>query len=511
MHTKLFGCLVLVILLCYCDGLNNKKKVKRKVGVSAGGKNRLPFANVTEKHGVENRGFLSHGGLFSLGKVLNFFPVGRERECQPSEFTIARAGICLNPYDCRQRDGKASGDCAHGLGVCCVFEVTCGGTVQNNLTYFMSPRFPELWMGESNCSIQIEKTHAGIMQLRIDFVHFTIGQPNRLTGECDEDAMVLGEGATNFTLCGQNHGQHIYYTLSSGSETREAGELPRTKPTPLVIHMRGSDMPRLWLLRLAQMPLAQSSPNNCLQFHIENNGTIKTFNYASNGRHLADQEYRACVRRNIGFCSIRYTPCDNRSFRIGPRGDSSLDPSSNDQMDQVMPVDDEENQQDEEGSGSDPQIEESSTPQPSLMARIWSYIWPFGGQRALEDQRALVDQRSFWSWSPYMQHYSEEKLKYYGYGNYAGSGFGRQGCTDRITIPCENEYFVSSQLFGPGVCDPHHCGSSFCPGIRPSDCRVDTSITPFAVSVHFGAPTLKHNPEENIGMCLRYTQVPCDS
>ncbi|XP_034834496.1 uncharacterized protein [Maniola hyperantus] len=503
MHTKLFRCLVLVILICYCDGLYNKKKVKRKFG--GGAKNGLQFANVTGNNGVESRGFLSHGGLFSLGKVLNFFPVGGERECQPSEFTIARAGICLNPYDCRQRDGKASGDCAHGLGVCCVFEVTCGGIVQNNLTYFMSPRFPELWMGESNCSIQIEKTHAGIMQLRIDFIHFTIGQPNRLTGECDEDAMVLGEGAANFTLCGQNHGQHIYYTLSSGSETREAGELPRIKPTPLVIHMRGSDMPRLWLLRLAQMPLAQSSPNNCLQFHIENNGTIKTFNYASNGRHLAAQEYRACVRRNIGFCSVRYTPCDNRSFRIGPRGDISSDPSSTDQMDQVMPVDDEENQQDEEGSGSDPQIEETSTPRPSLMARIWSYIWPFGGQRA------LAEQRSFWSWSPYMQHYSEEKLKYYGYGNYAASGFGRQGCTDRVTIPCENEYFVSSQLFGPGVCDPHHCGSSFCPGIRPSDCRVDTSITPFAVSVHFGAPTLKPNPEENIGMCLRYTQVLCDS
>lgn len=53
-------------------------------------------------------------------------------------------------------------------------EVTCGGVVQNNLTYFMSPRFPELWTGEQNCSVQIEKTHAGIMQLRIDFVHFTI-------------------------------------------------------------------------------------------------------------------------------------------------------------------------------------------------------------------------------------------------------------------------------------------------------------------------------------------------
>ncbi|CAH0725463.1 unnamed protein product, partial [Brenthis ino] len=435
------------------------------------------------------------GGILSWGKVLNFFPVGGERECQPSGFTIARAGICLNPYDCRQRDGKALGDCAHGLGVCCVFEVTCGATVQNNLTYFMSPGFPELWTGEKECSIQIEKSYAGIMQLRIDFVHFTIGQPNRTTGECNEDAMILGEGAANFTICGQNHAQHIYYTLPSNTESREAGELPTSKSIPLVIRMRGTDMPRLWLLRLAQMPLAYSSPHNCLQYHLQDNGTIKTFNYATNGRHLARQEYRACVRRNIGFCSIRYTPCDSRSFRIGPRGDN-VEPAPPDQMDEVMPVDDETSPEEEDGSGAEPQME-ASTPQPSLMSRIWSYIWP-------------SQQRSLWSWSPYLQHYSEDKLKYYGYGNYAG-GFGRQSCTDRVTVPCENEYFVSSQLFGPGVCDPHHCGDTFCPGRPFRECHIDTSITPFAVSVHFGVPTIKQNPEENIGMCLRYTQIPCDS
>lgn len=66
--------------------------------------------------------FLIFPGVFTLGKVLNFFPVGGERECRASGHHIARSGICLNPYDCRQRDGTASGDCAHGLGVCCVCE-----------------------------------------------------------------------------------------------------------------------------------------------------------------------------------------------------------------------------------------------------------------------------------------------------------------------------------------------------------------------------------------------------
>ncbi|XP_045451262.1 uncharacterized protein LOC123660205, partial [Melitaea cinxia] len=438
------------------------------------------------------------GNIFSLGKVLNFFPVGGEKECQPTGFNIAKAGICLNPYDCRQRDGKASGDCAHGFGVCCVFEVTCGAIVQNNLTYFMSPGFPELWNGDEDCTINIEPSHAGIMQLRIDFIHFTIGQPNRTTGECDEDAMILGEGAGSFTLCGQNHAQHIYYTLPSVSETREAGELPSTKLTPLVIRMRGTDMPRLWLMRLAQMPLAQSSPHNCLQYYTNDNGTIRTFNFASNGRHLASQEYRACVRRNVGFCSIRYTPCDHRSFRIGPRGDTPVE-TVTEQMDEMMPVNQDSmpSQDEEEGSGSDPQIVDTSTPQPSMLSRIWSYMWPSWGQR------------SMWHWSPYLQHYNEIKLKYYGYGNYISDGYGRMRCIDRVTIPCENEYFVSVSLMFPGVCDPHHCGSTLCSG--PSPCHIETSITPYAVSVHFGPPTVKPNPEDNIGMCLRYTQMPCNS
>ncbi|CAH2093281.1 unnamed protein product [Euphydryas editha] len=361
----------------------------------------------------------------------------------------------------------------------------------------MSPGFPELWTGDTDCTINIEQSHAGIMQLRIDFIHFTIGQPNRTTGECDEDAMILGEGEGNFTLCGQNHAQHIYYTLPTVSETREAGELPSTKSTPLVIRMRGTDMPRLWLLRLAQMPLAQSSPHNCLQYYINDNGTIRTFNFASNGRHLASQEYRACVRRNVGFCSIRYTQCDNRSFRIGPRGDTPVE-SVTEQMEEMMPVSEDPSQDEEEGSGSDPQIMDTSTPQPGIFSRIWSYIWPSWGQR------------SMWKWSPYLQHYNEVKLKYYGYGNYINNGFGRLSCTDRVTIPCENEYFVSSQMFGPGVCDPHHCGSSLCSS-SSGECHIDTSITPYAVSVHFGPPTVKPNPEDNIGMCLRYTQIPCNS
>ncbi|CAH0588805.1 unnamed protein product [Chrysodeixis includens] len=494
---------VILVLVISVDCLSATSKFGRNSGLHDAWKVRDEGKNDTLKR--QGRGFLFGGGLFALGKVLNFFPVGGERECQPTEgYNIAKAGICLNQYDCRQRDGRATGDCAHGLGVCCVFEVSCGGSVQNNLTYFMSPGFPELWSGEQDCNITIEKTHAGIMQLRIDFLHFTIGQPNRMTGDCDEDAMILKDGDSEFKLCGQNHGQHVYYTLSTASEKREAGDLPGTRTISLSMRMRGGDMPRIWLMRLAQMPLAHTSPHGCMQYYNTDNGTIKTFNFATNGRHLASQDYKACIRRNSGFCSIRYAPCDHRSFRIGPSSGTPavIDPVDT-QQDEMMPVDDTQTQEDEiEGSGNEPDVDQREPPQPSLLSRIWTYIssWMWGQGRSSR-------------WSPYIQHYAQDdRFRYFGYGNYGIglTGFGRQRCQDRVTIPCENDYFISSGYFG-GVCDPHHCGNTFCPNRRPNDCHVETSVTPFAVSVHFGARTHKRSPEENIGMCLRYTQIPCDA
>ncbi|KAJ8715312.1 hypothetical protein PYW08_005293 [Mythimna loreyi] len=485
---------VILVLLRNADCRSTIDKFKRTSGVQHAW-NHLQSAEKNATLKEQGRGFF--GGLFALGKVLNFFPVGGERECQPEGHNIAKAGICINQYDCRQRDGRASGDCADGLGVCCVFEVSCGGAVQNNLTYFMSPGFPELWGGDQDCNITIEKTHAGIMQLRIDFLHFTIGQPNRTTGDCDEDAMILGDGDSKFTLCGQNHGQHVYHTLSTGSEKREDGDLPGTKAITLTMRMRAGDMPRIWLMRFAQMPLANTAPHNCLQYYTNDNGTIKTFNYASNGRHLASQDYKACIRRNTGFCSVRYAPCDSRSFRIGPGSGTPLvmDPADT-QQEEMMPADDTQTQEDEmEGSGNDPQMDDPQPSQPGLISRGRAASWS--------------------RWSPYTQHYPDEddRFRYFGYGNYGIGplGFGRQRCDDRVTIPCENEYFISSSYFGAGVCDPHHCGNTFCPGKQRRDCHVETSITPFAVSVHFGPPTVKRSPEENIGMCLRYSQLPCDS
>lgn len=82
-------------------------------------------------------------------------------------------------------------------------------------------------------------------------------------------------------------------------------------------------------------------------------------------------------------------------------------------------------------------------------------------------------------------------------------------CWDRITLPCIVEDFIETGMGDIPTCIPVHCGSSFCqPGV--SSCKIETSVKPFHIGVHFGdGRTGKGSPEDNIGACLRYKQLPC--
>lgn len=82
-------------------------------------------------------------------------------------------------------------------------------------------------------------------------------------------------------------------------------------------------------------------------------------------------------------------------------------------------------------------------------------------------------------------------------------------CTDRITLPCIVEDFIGAGMGDIPSCIPVHCGSSLCQaGI--ASCKVETSVTPFHIGVHFGdGKGNKGSPEDNIGACLRYKQLPC--
>lgn len=81
-------------------------------------------------------------------------------------------------------------------------------------------------------------------------------------------------------------------------------------------------------------------------------------------------------------------------------------------------------------------------------------------------------------------------------------------CRDRITMPCIVEDFIGTGLGPLPGCEPVHCGMQFCSnGMWP--CRIESTVTPFYVGIHFGDGTGKGSPEDNIGACLRYQQVQC--
>ena len=61
----------------------------------------------------------------------------------------------------------------------------------------------------TSCNLKIKIMNSDISQLRFDFYHFSLGQPNRHSGICDGDVFNIRGGPGGvFSLCGQNSGQH---------------------------------------------------------------------------------------------------------------------------------------------------------------------------------------------------------------------------------------------------------------------------------------------------------------
>ncbi|GFG28139.1 hypothetical protein Cfor_12524 [Coptotermes formosanus] len=185
---------------------------------------------------------------------------------------------------------------------------TCGTDIANNITYFVSPLFPALSRDAAVCSVKIQKVDPSVSQLRLDFIHFNLGQPNRRTGVCDSDVFIMSGPATEqLKLCGQNSGQHVYYDVENVKD-----------PVSIVMNLTDNNLFRMWEIKITQIEFSERAPAGCRQYYQGNSGIIQTMNFAVNGRHLADQDYTICMRQEEGMCSIAYEPCDENSFKIGP-------------------------------------------------------------------------------------------------------------------------------------------------------------------------------------------------
>ena len=100
--------------------------------------------------------------VFSLFNVVSF----KNEGCRSNSGTtgisgVNRNGTCYTSSQCRNKGGSASGSCASGFGVCCLFTVQSGGTISENCTYIQNPGFPSGYTDLSSISWTVAKCSNG--------------------------------------------------------------------------------------------------------------------------------------------------------------------------------------------------------------------------------------------------------------------------------------------------------------------------------------------------------------
>lgn len=215
-----------------------------------------------------------------------------------------------------------------GFGTCCIFlKSTCSDTIDQNVTYVRNTGFPTALSGASiaECTYTVKKCSDDICRVRLDFEQFNL-LDFATTADSDADAVCLdtfevkGLATGNIVplLCGKNTGQHLYFEIGeeSGNTATLGFKFDSTQT--------GS---RDYEVRVTQYPCNSqlTPPEGCLQWHTGTDGRMMTFNFESDTFHLQNHNYNICVRREEGFCCIKYSVCsDARSFSLGRQAATSM-------------------------------------------------------------------------------------------------------------------------------------------------------------------------------------------
>jgi len=259
----------------------------------------------------------------------------------PCEADDGKSGTCYTEDECTDRKGTASGSCAEGYGVCCVFTVGCASVKNENCTYFQSTGMPE-----GACNAKICPCASNICQLRLDFLTFNIAQPSvdgtalskalngvvvagagkdvATMGQCNTDTFsVTAPGSiAPPVICGQNDGQHIYVDASNDCNT-------------LSFQLAGQGT-RMWEIKVTQYScdFNNLAPPGCLQYYYgvtpgattqampATDGTVESFNFAGK-LHLANQNQNICIRRELNRCRICYSAAAG-AFDVSSNGAADM-------------------------------------------------------------------------------------------------------------------------------------------------------------------------------------------
>ncbi|XP_057368577.2 uncharacterized protein LOC130689657 [Daphnia carinata] len=253
----------------------------------------------------------SNHGLKPFSKVSKWMPSFNNLDVSSvlSKFETCTAasqeeGICVPGAACSFFGGRPSGSC-NVKNVCCVNAVaSCGRTITLNNTYWQSPMTLP-----SSCSLTIKldptllEQGQEIVQVRLDFMSFSIGQPNA-DGNCATDVFrVSGADNTVPEICGDNAGQHMYLDVpSTGTGMTSAS----SKEIYLSFQLGAqSSASRVWNIKVSMLAAGSKylAPQDCLQYYTSPTGRVRSFNWQDVGgtatRQLNNQNYNICFRTEL--------------------------------------------------------------------------------------------------------------------------------------------------------------------------------------------------------------------
>merc|ERR1712226_1211625 len=248
------------------------------------------------------------GKVFSLFSVVTFPNAGCTSQSGTTGISgVNRNGTCYTATECSDNGGTASGNCAAGFGVCCLFVYSSASTtISQNCSYIQNPNFPSAYASTSTIAWQINKCATNICTMRLDFETFTTTGPTVTNDDSPPaglDSFVVTSSPVGFTaptISGENKGQHMY--MEVGPDSGAYITLTFTFGT-------GTTISRYWEIHVTQHECSSTArpyDSGCLQYHTGSAGRIESFNFAQSTTtlygHLHSQDYNICIRQEQGSC-----------------------------------------------------------------------------------------------------------------------------------------------------------------------------------------------------------------
>merc|ERR1711899_302870 len=272
------------------------------------------------------------GKAFSLFSVVTFPNV----ECTTT-MTPAMKGTCVTQEECQNTGNTvatASGNCASGFGVCCFRRITEPGAVTESLTHIESEGFPTPVAALTAAPVTLVPrafpimTDSSICAVKFDFINVQLSAAAAADGTCGDTLTVAtparGPNSAGFVpgeLCGVLTGQHVYVDVNTAG-----GAMAAT----INIDTDNTAGNRFWKILVQRIACDSPDlpPAGCLQYFTGLSGLITSFNGARMGnaqQMLQNQQYRVCIKRGAGMCSVRYREAAGQIDSFGLGGNAGAD------------------------------------------------------------------------------------------------------------------------------------------------------------------------------------------